>query len=262
MSVSVIYHDTRLEGLTPSPEPGLITRSVGSSTSLVNFFRTCRDIATANGGIDTLTIMAHGIEVSRATSSGPVTGGGYGIRFCHEGINLNTVGLDLRETAAPDGATDESLGFNLLHGLVDVIVICVCSIADVSPDSETDEGPMRGDGMELCRRIATSAGCTVIASDEVQAFLGTVEVCPTFGSRDDFLCINYQYEECRDELVEIDFGGWEGTVYTINEHGEIVGTEHYPSIWRDATGRARDPRELTTGSGSPDPPVTAPWYCP
>lgn len=248
MSVSVIYHDSRLEGLTPSATPNLITRSVGQSTSLVSFFRTCRDIATANGGIDQLTIMAHGIEVRQETG---VVGGGYGITFCREGINLNTVGIDLRTSEAPAGATDETLGFNLLHGLVDVIVMCVCCIADISPDMDTLEGPMRGNGMELCQRIATAARCTVIASDEVQAYTWTTEVCPTFGGPDDFLCINIPMGVCRDELTEIDFGGWEGTVYTINEHGEIVNTEPYPSIWRDSAGTARDPRELTAHRGSP-----------
>lgn len=257
MSVSVVYHDTRLEGLTPTAEAGIITRSVSSTTSLVNFFRTCRDIAGANGGIGTLTIMAHGIEVRRATESGTVNDGGYGILFCREGIDLDTVGLDLRNTAAPDGASDEALGFNLLNGLVDTILLYVCSIADVSPDTMTEDGPMRGDGLELCRRIATAAGCTVIASDELQAYNGEAEFCSTFGGPDDFMCINHRYD-CHDEPVEIDFGGWEGTVYTINDQGEVVDIDENPSAWRDSSGTVRDPREST----GPAVPSGMPWYCP
>ncbi len=260
MSINVIYHDTRLEGLTPSSEDGLVTRSVSSTTALVNFFRTCRDIASAHGGIETLSIMAHGVEVLRPTDSGPVMGGGYGISFCREGINFDTVGLDLGHSAAPAGATDEALGFNLLRGLVDTIVLYVCSIAAVSPDTETAEGPMSGNGMELCRRIATSAGCRVIASDEIQAFDGTETICPTFGSVDDFLCINYQYGDCRDELTEINFGGWEGTVYTINDQGIIVDTQDNPSAMRDASGELHDPRALVGLSGGESP--SRPWYCP
>ena len=66
--------------------------------------RDCR----ANGGIDKLTIMAHGIEVSRETETGTVNDGGYGIIFCREAINLDTVGINIRNTAAPAGATDEA----------------------------------------------------------------------------------------------------------------------------------------------------------
>lgn len=257
MPVSVIYHDMRLEGLTPTAESGLVTRSVSGTTSLVNFFRTCRDIANANGGISTLTIMAHGVEVRHATEAGTVSDGGYGILFCREGIDLDTVGLDLRNTAAPEGASDEALGFNLLNGLIDTILLYVCSIADVSPDTMTEDGPMRGNGLELCRRIATSVGCTVVASDELQAYNGESEFCSTFGGPGDFMCINHQYD-CHDELVEIDFGGWEGTVYTINEQGEVVDIEVNPSAWRDSTGTVRDPRE-TTGAAAPS---AMPWYCP
>ncbi len=252
MPVNLLFHDTRLAGLTPSRAAGLQTFSVDESRPLSWFFDQCQRYARANGGINDLTIMAHGLEHESF-------GGGYGIVFCRENINNNTVGQ------AGDEATGiEPSGFGLLHDLVERIILYVCSAAAHSGQSiVTDSGAiLDGDGFGICRRIAINAGATVVASSELQAYASTDIITPTVGSPDDPLiyCIGTPHEE----PSIIDFGNWEGRVFTFDENGNVIDQSVYPSAWRDSRGIIHDPRELSTSSSGTTPSHSAEesWICP
>lgn len=248
MPINVLFHDTRLEGLTPIAVPGLLTHSTDSSHSLNRFFEICRREAAAHGGIQDLTIMAHGLEH-------PEFGGGYGIQFCRENINNHTVG-----NPADEASGVEASGFALLNGLVERIILCVCSSAAHSGHSVTlrDGTILDGDGFGMCRRMAINAHATVVASSELQAYRGRQMNASTFGSPGDPLgfCI---FDE-REELVPIDFGNWEGRVYTFDENGNVIDEDVNLSAWRDSRGTVHDPRELSAPP-SDSMPVRESWYC-
>jgi hypothetical protein len=248
MPINILFHDTRLGGLTPIATPGLLTHSTDATRSLSWFFETCRREAAAHGGIRDLTIMAHGLEH-------PEFGGGYGIQFCRENINNHTVG-----NPADDAADIEASGFALLYGMVERIILCVCSSAAHSGHSVTltDGTILDGDGFGMCRRMAINAYATVVASSELQAYRGRQINGSTFGSPGDPLgfCI---FDE-REELVPIDFEGWEGRVYTFDENGNVINETVNPSAWRDSRGEVHDPRELSAPP-SDSTPVAESWYC-
>ena len=78
--------------------------------------------------------------------------------------------------------------------------------------------------------------------------MAKAEFCSTFGGPDDFMCINHRYD-CHDEPVKIDFGGWEGTVNTINDQGEVVDIDVPLSAWRDSSGTVTESQRID-GAGS------------
>lgn len=216
MPVNVIAHDTRLEGRTPACSSSAVSFEVDGETPIQDFFNRCRSIAVENGGIGDLNIMAHGAEL---VFGGANLGGGYGVMFCREFIQLENVTL-----------------FALLADRVRHINLYVCSAAAVSPDVHhldvrhpESGGVWSGDGNELCRRIAIYAQATLTAAIEIQAYSPSDETSSLFGVE-------------LFSVGEIDFGEWEGPVLTYDASGNIIDRQVNPSAWRDADGDIHDPR--------------------
>lgn len=109
-----------------------------------------------------LKILAHGYETPLtpalplatgfSTTFEPVEGnsqGGYGIQFCNEGLNLNTIGM-----------------FKMLFEWLDWTDIYSCGAAYITPGHEGHFG----DGNILCSRLAQTLGCPVRASTATQYY--------------------------------------------------------------------------------------------
>lgn len=193
MPVNVIAHDTRLEGRTPTSTSSTITFEVDGDTRIQDFFNRIIQISYTHSGIRTLYIMAHGVYFIREDTSG--------IQFCHELISFLNV--------------DE---FEQLREKVERIVLFVCHAAETTLTAH-------GDGDELCRRIAYTAQCEVVAAREDQAYTGE-EYCSLFS--------------CEETAIE--FGDWEGTVVVYDRNGNIIAEFNNPSAWRDSEGIIHDPR--------------------
>lgn len=247
MPTDVLFHDQRLEGLTPASTAGLLTVGVDDGTPLQTFFNRVIEISRNYGGIGNLKIMAHGLE-------GYDHEGGYGILFCRENINLETIGQ-----AGDEEAGIAPSGFGLIRDMVETITLYVCASAASSRSiTLTDGTTISGNGFEMCRRIAVNARAAVVASSEAQAYDSTPTAVRTFGSPNDptGYCVG------TPRALPLDFGEWEGRVYTFNEYGNIIQETVYPSAWRDGDGVIHDPRETAASSASSETPVTESWYCP
>lgn len=248
MPVDVLFHDQRLEGLTPLATTGLVTVMVDDGTPLQTFFNRVRRISGQHGGISNLKIMAHGLEAYDHD-------GGYGILFCRENINLDTVGQ-----AGDEAAGIEPSGFGLIRDMVETITLYVCAPAAVSRTvTLTDGRTMSGNGFEMCRRMAINARATVIASSEAQAYESTRTTARTLGAPDDswgLFCVG------TPRTLPLDFGQWEGRVFTFDENGNVVDEDLYPSAWRDGDGVIHDPRETASSSTPSETPGTENWFCP
>ncbi|HMJ07456.1 MAG TPA: hypothetical protein VK468_00530 [Pyrinomonadaceae bacterium] len=216
MSINVIVHDTRLDGRTPLSSSSFVNFDVGEDTPLREFFEHCSSIAAAHGGISTLYLMAHGAEMEFAGR----VGGGYGIIFCREFIQMDNVAQ-----------------FTALLDKVEQIVLLVCAAAGTSVDFRRVDvarpelsRTFHGDGNELCRQMAISAHVPVTAAREIQAY-SSDESCSTFAGHELFCTSGF-----------IDFGDWEGSVVRFSPNGDIVAQWTNPSAWRDSDGVIHDPR--------------------
>ncbi len=138
MSITVIAHDTRLQGRSPLAVGSTIVVDVGEETPLSEFFDRLDAIVAARGQIDCLYIMAHGVFVASEDTTA--------IMFCRDFISYRTVHQ-----------------FSRLRDKTDRIVLFVCHAAESSMTAH-------GDGDELCRQIAISANAEVTAAREDQAY--------------------------------------------------------------------------------------------
>jgi hypothetical protein len=137
-------HDQRWKFLTP---PGHYAHfDVNENTPLSYFVSRTLQEAAAYAGEVQLFIMAHGLEV-------PGFGGGYGVAFCREGLNVRTIGL-----LAP------------LHGQIHGgIILFSCCAAHIAPTLRHPDGTILvGDGNVLCSRIAQITGTYVRAGTALQ----------------------------------------------------------------------------------------------
>lgn len=138
MPASVIAHDRRLAGRSPTASGSTIVLDVGEETPLSEFFDRLDEIADASGRIECLYIMAHGVYVPLEDTTA--------IMFCRDFISYRTVNQ-----------------FSRLRDKIDRIVLFVCHAAETSMTSH-------GDGDELCRQIALISGAEVTAAREEQAY--------------------------------------------------------------------------------------------
>jgi len=177
--MKILAHDRRLEGRARTGRDiGVI--EVDERTTLGYFTNRFSTLFEANGRavITKLKIMAHGFE-------SPNGRGGYGMQFCRETIILDTV-----EHLRP------------LRGKVDKIALCSCSVADTSPDLQTADGIMSGNGQELCSRIARITHAELVASTVTQRY----SIDGVFGEH------------------PIEFGEWEGPVLHFDREGNLTRT--------------------------------------
>lgn len=247
MPIDLLFHDDRLEGLTPASTSGRLAFTVGDGTPLSEFFQICQTKARTFGGIGELSILCHGLE-----AAGHVPG--FGLLFCSECVTSNTIG------DPPDASGAGGTGFGLLRGLVRKIVLYACGPAAHAGFALITEeyGTIDGSGYDLCRQMAINAGAFVVAPSEAQAYDAAELVYQHVGSPDDPLI--YCIVDEREEPMVTEFGGWEGRVYTFDPNGNVVEEAVFPSAWRDASGDLHDPRELTV-STAPGDVVEESWFC-
>lgn len=170
MSINVIAHDTRLEGRTPLSTGGSVNFDVNGETPISDFFDRVLSISDEHGGVQTLYIMAHGVEVTAADT--------HAIQFCREFISYQTV--------------DQ---FERLRDKVERIVLFVCAAAETTLSTH-------GDGDELCRQIAFLAHVEVTAAREVQAY-NVTEHCGLFSCEEAAL----EFGEWEGTVVVYDASG-------------------------------------------------------
>lgn len=154
MPINVIAHDTRLEGRTPLSTGGSVNFDVSGDTPISDFFDRVISISDEHDGVQTLYIMAHGVEVPSDDT--------HAIQFCRDFISYRTV--------------DQ---FERLRDKVERIVLFVCAAAETTMSSH-------GDGDELCRQIAFRAHVEVTAAREVQAY-SRIERCGLFSCEESAL---------------------------------------------------------------------------
>jgi len=178
---SMLVHDLRLEGTTPS---NLADNNyeVDGNVKIADAMAWIDSYAKSQGSLDNLYIMCHGYEADwnlQDQTCTMFTHGGFGLALCAEGLSL----------ANADVTT-------ALKGDIKKITIFACATADTGPGNEGTVG----DGMRFCGEIALYTGATVIAATQTQFYV----MEKTF------------WEWLTDKPGDIDFGDWEGPVYSFS----------------------------------------------
>lgn len=177
---TMIVHDTRLHGKTPLNYNFVML--VNGNRSVDTMIRTVASSARSRGRLSTLHIFCHGYEGHDNIGHQQTDireHGGFGLHLCREGLDLYNVG----KTRA-------------WQGLIGRIVIFACAPADTAPGNEGTEG----DGQRLCGELALWSGAEVIAARDTQ-YYNTVAA---------------SYSGGRKIKDTIDFGDWEGPVYSFS----------------------------------------------
>ena len=185
MAKNMILHDTRLIGNAPSSLANNIFKIDGNFDT-AQAFQWIGTYARSQKGLDHLLIMCHG-----------------GVKEDSEMPNQNLKSMALRERGLQIGKQ------NLLHsnlhvtavlkGFVTKITVFACNIA------ETDSGVKNtaDDGKLFCKYLAAYTDAEVIASSETQLYHRGV-MSALFGV-----------------TGTIDFGQWEGPVYSFMPDGKM-----------------------------------------
>lgn len=177
---SMIVHDRRLEGRTPLNYSFVLT--VNQSKSISRIVSTVAACARRRSKLAALHIMCHGYEANWNLGQQictPNAAGGFGLQLGDEGLSLHNAST-----------------VTAWRGLVDRIVIFACAPADTLPGNEGTEG----DGRRLCGELALWSGAEVIAARDTQ-YYNTVQA---------------RYGAGRTVNDTIDFGAWEGPVYSFS----------------------------------------------
>lgn len=136
---NVLVYDLRLEGSVP--QGNFIPVEVGKWLRLSELVSRLNILSEQFGKIESLQIMAHGIEEDGE--------GGFGIELCKDNLTQDTV-HQLRP----------------LQGKVDKIVLLSCAAAQVASNRRGSDG----DGELLCKRIAMTTRSWVKASTYEQEY--------------------------------------------------------------------------------------------
>jgi hypothetical protein len=178
---AMLIHDKRLAGRTPS-KLAENNYEVDGNVSIKHMIDWVHSYAGSQGGLDDLYIMCHGYEANWNLGDQTCTRfqvGGFGLAICAEGLDLTNAGL-----------------MAALKGDIKTITIFACATADTG---EGNEGTV-ADGMRFCGEIALWTGATVIAATQTQFYSHERSLLDWIDGRDG----------------EIDFGSWEGPVYSFS----------------------------------------------
>jgi hypothetical protein len=193
--LTVRLHDRRLGGLMSRPTP---TMSVVETSEYISTSQTIENVATAarrmvresSGAPLGLEIYCHGLSLSAANR--PVNRHANALQR----LFLQTFGEDGRGGAGLLLGSDMvwhrnvlTVGLQRWAGLFDLITLYACAPAYIEPGVHGLGAP--GDGWALCKAIAQQTRTPVKASSAIQL---------------------YDIDLASGEL---DFGPWEGSVYTI-----------------------------------------------
>ncbi len=187
MAKNMILHDTRLNGSAPSGLADNIFK-VDKKNDTAHVFQWIATYARSQGGLDNLFIMCHG---------GVKSTGGVHCDVSAQSIEQRARGLQI-------GAQNLLLS-NLnvtaaLNGLVKKITVYACNIAETDPGAKNTAD----DGKLFCKNLAGYTGAEVIASSEAQ----------TYHKRG---ILRY----FSDKAGTIDFGAWEGPVFSFTPDGKF-----------------------------------------
>jgi hypothetical protein len=187
MSGTMLVHDTRLEGVSPS-QLAPNTFRVNDTNLIRNAMNWVAHYARSQGGLSRLLIMCHGFEsaVSSSRLQATVPAEGFGLCLCLEGLTLRNV--------------SEA---HVLNGLIEEITLYACGPANTHQDAVNTAG----DGRRFCGELAAHTNAYVIASDTTQVYSRS-QTCNFFGLY------------CREE--PLDFGEWEGQVYRFSPDGSQI----------------------------------------
>jgi hypothetical protein len=178
---SMLVHDLRLTGKTPG---GLADNNyeVDGNVAIQHMIDWIHSYAQTQGGLDNLYIMCHGYEANWNLGDQTCTNfqvGGFGLALCAEGLSLNNATLT-----------------QALKGDIKTIIIFACATADTGTGND---GTM-ADGKRFCGEIAMWTGATVIAATQTQFY----SIDKSF------------WDWITGKSGTIDFGGWEGPVYSFS----------------------------------------------
>ncbi len=199
----LVLWDTRTAGCQPKGDKVM---KLDEKTSLRQFFKDVAKVCDEHNGNVYLKVIGHGMvgpnfeidfEDIDLCHQGPIYEGGFGILFGME----NLLYYNLANFLIP------------LCGKVKLIDLMSCGIANISVEAED----LWGDGEWFCKCFATIIGAEELrASDAIQCYRSRciknpcVPICGT----DD----------------RMNFGQWEGFVYTFNQSGDIIKSEFEPLL--------------------------------
>lgn len=181
MSGKMLVHDLRLEGRTPS-NLAQNNYEVNDKVAIQHAVDWIGTYATSQGGLSNLYVLCHGYEADWNLHDETCTGtgvGGFGLQLCDDGLSLSNVSM----TSA-------------WKGNIDTITIFACATADTGPGNEGTVA----DGKRFCGEMALHTGATIIAATQTQWYSNA----QTF------------WDWIRGQSGEIDFGNWEGPVYSFS----------------------------------------------
>ena len=190
---TMVVHDRRLLGATPLNYN--YVKQVGPETAIASVIGSIAHYG-ASRPLDTVHILCHGFEAHADLSqqiSTPDAVGGFGLQLCMEGLKLFNASLTAR-----------------WRGRVNRIVVFACAPADTGRGNEGT----RGDGRRLCGELALWSGAEVIAARDTQYYNGVVA----------------HYPGGRSVSDTIDFGAWEGPVYSFTPDqpgGTVINPASY-----------------------------------
>ena len=177
---TMIVHDTRLKGQAPLNYNYVLV--VNETKSIKHILLTVANSARRQRKLSLLHIFCHGYEANWNLGQQictPGAAGGFGLQLGAEGLSL-------------DNATQTTIW----KGLIDRIVLFACAPADTG---RGNEGTV-GDGRRFCGELALWSGSEVIAARDTQ-YYNTIQA---------------HYRGGRTAKNTIDFGAWEGPVYSFD----------------------------------------------
>ena len=179
----MLIHDRRLEGNAPHDMAANVY-DVNEYVPIRHALAWVGEYARRSGGLTDLFVMCHGyegVEDYRHLRGGREVHGGYGLALCHEGLALYNASLT-----------------SVLRGKVTKITIFACSTADTASYNAGTEA----DGARFCGEIALWTGAEVIAAIQTQRYHR--------------VRIGWQILMQNNLSGTIDFGAWEGPVYSFS----------------------------------------------
>ncbi|HSV22071.1 MAG TPA: hypothetical protein VLJ17_03485 [Xanthobacteraceae bacterium] len=177
---TMIVHDTRLKGQTPLNYNYVLV--VNQTKSIHHILSVVANCARRQRKLSLLHIFCHGYEADWNMGQQictPGAAGGFGLQLGREGLSLYN-------------ATQTTMW----KGLIDRIVLFACAPADTGRGNEGTAG----DGRRFCGELALWSGAEVIAARETQ-YYNTIQA---------------HYRGGRTANNTIDFGAWEGPVYSFD----------------------------------------------
>jgi len=189
----MVVHDRRLQGATPLNYN--YVKMVGPESPIASVIGSVAHYG-AGSPLAVLHILCHGFESHvdlRDQASVPDAVGGFGLQLCAEGLKPFNASLTAR-----------------WRGRVNRIVVFACAPADTGRGNEGT----RGDGRRFCGELALWSGAEVIAARDTQYYNN----------------VQAHYPGGRTVGNTIDFGAWEGPVYSFTPDvpgGTVIDPKAY-----------------------------------